>query len=237
MITDRLLRARSELERGIKNLTGKNVIVKTIRIFSLSCGCTGLYGTTKGIDIADVEIFGDLLVPQIRKVSSDLGIDPGSISTQISPGTSEIRGIRSGNLCDRCQRELEGKGRIKGLPDVYSLYFEKKKFQPNEFAEKRVYLENDLRKATRIPITLSEFSVFGISCGCSGIDASVRGLRMEEAEKASPSLRKISKEIGIEGVVYARKRFGTPDVSGLTVRSLCGRCRIGDSVLILSKGI
>jgi len=80
------------------------------------------------------------------------------------------------------------------------------------------------------PVFIIELKVFSIACGCIGMHADVRGLKIGDLEvhkeKFITLLSEISKDFGLEPhLIYCRTLPGSLEVVGFTARKLCDRCK------------
>jgi hypothetical protein len=95
--------------------------------------------------------------------------------------------------------------------------------------EGRTKLESELRKLVG-NVFVPEAKVFGMTCGCTGFAADLRGLQVDAvevfSEKITALLEEISASVDVKPeFIYARKLPGSEEVVILTTRQLCERCK------------
>ncbi|HID27289.1 MAG TPA: hypothetical protein EYP22_05630 [Methanosarcinales archaeon] len=120
-----LLKYRGELEDKLRGLLGRAIYVIELDIFALPCGCYGITANTRGLELDDLEVFEEHLLPYFKDLSQKLEVNPKFIFARLVPGSSLVVAINWRVLCNRCYLDFAGaKGKIP-RPDLYIMHFEK----------------------------------------------------------------------------------------------------------------
>ena len=226
-LPDKLLQHRLDVEKKIRTLTGRNISVFQLMVSSIACGCVGLTFFPVGFKREDMEVFGDSLLPQLKEISEDVGIFLEAAFIQTRADDSEIAKLKLQSLCNSCKSDYKG-AEGKPWPGVYILHYDKtEKLHPNEFLEYRSDIEEELRKMSKKFAHVKELGVFVLSCGCSGLVASISGINAEDIKGKDLSFFKnMSTELGVDPkVMYSTFSYGTNYVSSITSKDTCDSCK------------
>ncbi len=229
-LPDTLLKNRLDIEKGINSLIGGGVSVYQLMLSSTSCGCVGLTLFPVGLKREDVEVFNDMLLPQLKEISKGVGVFPGAIVIQTRADDSEIAKVKIQRLCKSCKIDYKG-AEGKPWPGVYTLqYNPTDDYQPNDndFLVYRSEIEGKIRKMSGKLVNVEELGVFVLSCGCSGFLAALSGLKAGDITGKDLSFfKKMSSDLGIEPkIMYAALSYGTDCVSSITSKNTCSICKV-----------
>ncbi len=127
MSTAQLLKNRAEFEDKIRKLIGRPVLLIELDMFALPCGCSGITANTRGLEVDDLEVFEQQLLPRLKEMATNLDIKPSIIFARLVPGSSIVASLNWRTLCTRCYPEFaRGEGKMP-RPDLYLLQFERRK--------------------------------------------------------------------------------------------------------------
>jgi hypothetical protein len=122
-----LLKNRAGFEDKLRKLIGRPVLLIELDMFALPCGCAGITANTRGLEVDDLEVFEQQLLPLLREMAASLDVKPSVIFARIVTGSSIVASLNWRVLCGRCYPEF-ARGRAKTpRPDLYMLHFEKRK--------------------------------------------------------------------------------------------------------------
>lgn len=227
-LPEKLLEHRFNVEKTINRMTGGNVSVFQLMMSSLACGCVGLTFFPIGLKREDLEVFGQKLIPQLKEVSKDFGGFSEAIFIQTRSDDSEIAKLKLQSLCKDCKSDYDG-AEGKPWPGVYVLQYDKTEEMPsNDLFEKRMEIEEKLRKMSGKIVHIGELGVFVLSCGCTGFVASLTGLNSEDLEGKDISFfKEMSSDRGVDPkFTYALLSYGTNYVSSITSKNTCSACKV-----------
>jgi len=119
--------ARAEIERKLRQYTGKAIFLAELDVFALACGCNGITANVRGLSVDDVDVFKDVFVSYFAGVCEKLDVKSTFLFARLIPATNEVAALNARNLCEKCYVELVGeKGVVKPRPDMFVLHFKKK---------------------------------------------------------------------------------------------------------------
>jgi len=119
--------ARAEIEKKLRQYTGKAVFLSELDVFALACGCNGITANVRGLSIDDVDVFKDVFVSHFASICEMLDVEPTFLFARLIPATNEVAALNARNLCDKCYVELVGeKGQVRPRPDMFVLHFKKR---------------------------------------------------------------------------------------------------------------
>jgi len=126
MSTQKLLKNRSIFEEKLRNLIGRPILLIELDMFALPCGCSGITANTRGLEIDDLEVFDQQLLPYLKEMADNFEIRPNIIFARLVPGSSVVASINWRILCSRCYPEFARHSGKTPRPDIYILKFEKR---------------------------------------------------------------------------------------------------------------
>lgn len=119
--------ARANIEKKLRQYTGRAVFLTELDVFSLACGCNGITANVRGLSADDVDVFKDHFASYFTDICAKLDVNPTIQFARLIPATNEVAALNARNLCDICYGELVGeKGQVKPRPDMFVLSFRKK---------------------------------------------------------------------------------------------------------------
>jgi hypothetical protein len=229
MEVSKLLEYRAGIEKRLKELTGRSIPILQLSLSSQACGCVGLTVFPNGLKLEDVEVFKEYFLPYFKGVSMDMGVVPRNVYVQTGPDDATILKLKSQDSCERCRRWYQS--RINPSPNIYIVNSEDIEIESTKrFSLQRSNFEDELRRSTGMAIYAREFGTFSLRCGCIGLVTSTIGLRMDDIKalegRLHSYLNKMTVEFGIEPyVTYASVAHGSSEVTALTSKHPCERCR------------
>jgi len=132
MNAEKLLQARADLENNLRALLGRAVLVIELDLFALPCGCNGITANMRGLELDDVEVFEEQMLPYFKKMAASLDIPPSFIFARLVPGSSVVAAINWRVLCDRCYPEFARARGKKPRPDIYITHIERREGRGSE---------------------------------------------------------------------------------------------------------
>lgn len=127
MIMDNLLTYRADMEKGIRQLTGRAVMVIEFDLFALPCGCSGFTANTRGLLLDDIEVFEEHFLKLLDKISQAVNLPSKFVFARIIPGTQEIASLNIRLLCPHCFKDFATSTGKRPRPDIYILRLKKRK--------------------------------------------------------------------------------------------------------------
>ena len=127
MITEELLRIRSDIENNLRTLLARPIMITELDLFALPCGCSGVTANVRGLELDDIEIFEEQMLPYFKDVVTSLDIPPSFIFVRVVPGSSVVAAINWRVLCDRCYPEFARTHGKAPRPDIYIIHFERRR--------------------------------------------------------------------------------------------------------------
>jgi hypothetical protein len=127
MILEDILKNRASFEEKIRKLVGRPVLLIELDLFALPCGCSGITANMRGLEFDDLEVFEPQILPLVKEMATNLGVNPTVTFARLVPGSSIVASLNWRTLCPRCYPEFaRGVGKMP-RPDLYMLLFERKK--------------------------------------------------------------------------------------------------------------
>lgn len=126
MSTEELLKNRSLFEERLRKLIGRPILLIELDMFALPCGCAGITANTRGLELDDLEVFYQQLLPYLKEMGRNLNVKPTVVFARLVPGSSVVASLNWRILCSRCYPEFARSRGKTPRPDIYLLQFEKK---------------------------------------------------------------------------------------------------------------
>jgi len=127
MITAELLKNRADFEEKLRKLIGRPILLIELDLFALPCGCAGITAITRGLEIDDLDVFEEQLLPYLREIAANFEVRPTVTFARLVPGSSVVASLNWRVLCNRCYPEFaKGQGKTP-RPDLYILQLDKRK--------------------------------------------------------------------------------------------------------------
>ncbi|MCK5660338.1 MAG: DUF5402 family protein, partial [Methanosarcinales archaeon] len=79
--------ARAEVEKKLRQYTGKAVFLAELDVFALACGCNGITANVRGLDVDDVDVFKDVFVKHFAGICEKLDVKPTFLFARLIPAT------------------------------------------------------------------------------------------------------------------------------------------------------
>ena len=127
MNTNELLKSRAGFEEKMRKLIGRPLLLIELDMFALPCGCSGITANIRGLEVDDLEVFENQMLPVLKEMALSLDVKPTITFARLVPGSSIVASLNWRTLCSRCYPEFaRGEGKTP-RPDLYLLQFDRRK--------------------------------------------------------------------------------------------------------------
>lgn len=118
-IKEEIGEGRRRIEEELRGLVG-NIFVSEAKVFGMACGCTGFVVDLRGLQSDAVEVFTKKVNALLEEISKSVGVEPEIIYARKLPGSEEVVGLTTRDLCERCRTEFAG-SKAPPRPDIIML--------------------------------------------------------------------------------------------------------------------